>query len=85
MNSLRAHYCVTWRTYGNKHRSISKRKLSRNQAAELDGQLVGEQLLRTYLCATCGSYHAVKQYIVPGVGIGASKRGGTNAMPDVRS
>jgi hypothetical protein len=85
MNSLRAHYCVTSRTYGNKQRNISKRKLSREQAAELDGQLVGDQLLRAYLCATCGSYHIAKQYVVPGVGIGASKRGGTNAMPDVRS
>jgi hypothetical protein len=71
---VKALYCNTQRTYGRMQRNISKRKLSREQAAELEGKFSGDQILRTYRCSTCGSYHVVKEYIVPGVWLSASKR-----------
>lgn len=69
----RALYCQI-RTDGPQAHTVNKRKFSRKDAKALEGRFDGDCILRTYRCMKCGSYHVVKEFILRGVWINASKR-----------
>jgi hypothetical protein len=64
---------------------LSKRKVSRKEAAKLEGRIDGDRILRTFVCKHCGAHHISKEYILRGVWVNASKRGGSDALSRVRA